>query len=40
MGVFEMSNFVKGIIGVCEVIVNLEDVIIIIGGGDFVVVVI
>lgn len=35
MGVFEMSNFVKGIIGVCEVIVNLEDVIIIIGGGDF-----
>lgn len=39
MGVFEFSNFVKGIIGVCEVIVNLMDVIIIIGGGDFVVVV-
>lgn len=39
MGVFEMSNFVKGIIGVCEVIVNLEGVIIIIGGGDLVVVV-
>lgn len=40
MGVFEFSNFVKGIIGVCEFIVKLEDVIIIIGGGDFVVVVI
>ncbi|MCK5779537.1 MAG: phosphoglycerate kinase [Psychrilyobacter sp.] len=34
MGVFEMSNFAKGTIGVCEAIANLEDAITIIGGGD------
>ena len=34
MGVFEMSNFAKGIIGVCEAIANLEDATTIIGGGD------
>lgn len=34
MGVFEMSNFAKGTIGVCESIANLEGAITIIGGGD------
>jgi len=34
MGVFEMSNYAKGTIGVCEAIANLEDAITIIGGGD------
>lgn len=34
MGVFEMSNFAKGTIGVCEAIAKLEDAITIIGGGD------
>ncbi|MGB3159896.1 MAG: phosphoglycerate kinase [Carnobacterium sp.] len=34
MGVFEMSNFAKGTIGVCEAIANLTDATTIIGGGD------
>ena len=34
MGVFEMSNFAKGTIGVCESIANLTDAVTIIGGGD------
>ena len=34
MGVFEMSNFAKGTIGVCEAIANLEGAITISGGGD------
>ena len=34
MGVFEMSNFAKGTIGVCESIANLADAVTIIGGGD------
>ncbi len=34
MGVFEMSNFAKGTIGVCESIAGLENAITIIGGGD------
>lgn len=34
MGVFEMSNFAKGTIGVCEAIANLSDATTIIGGGD------
>ncbi|WP_099222720.1 phosphoglycerate kinase [Listeria costaricensis] len=34
MGVFEMSNFAKGTIGVCEAIANLQDATTIIGGGD------
>ena len=34
MGVFEMSNFAKGTIGVCESITNLTDAVTIIGGGD------
>jgi len=34
MGVFEMPNFAKGTIGVCEAIANLEDAVTIIGGGD------
>ncbi len=34
MGVFEMSNFANGTIGVCEAISNLEEAITIIGGGD------
>jgi phosphoglycerate kinase len=34
MGVFEMSNFAKGTVGVCEAIANLEDATTIIGGGD------
>ncbi|MGL5041806.1 MAG: phosphoglycerate kinase [Culicoidibacterales bacterium] len=34
MGVFEMSNFANGTIGVCEAIANLTDAKTIIGGGD------
>lgn len=34
MGVFEMSNFANGTIGVCEAIANLTDATTIIGGGD------
>lgn len=34
MGVFEMSSFAKGTIGVCEAIANLTDATTIIGGGD------
>lgn len=34
MGVFEMSNFAQGTIGVCETIANLEGATTIIGGGD------
>mgnify|MGYP000843716475 CR=1 FL=1 len=34
MGVFEMSNFAKGTIGVCESIASLTDAVTIIGGGD------
>lgn len=34
MGVFEMSNYAKGTIGVCEAIANLTDAKTIIGGGD------
>ncbi|MFD1900261.1 phosphoglycerate kinase [Enterococcus termitis] len=34
MGVFEMSNFAKGTVGVCEAIANLADATTIIGGGD------
>ncbi|MCH4889128.1 phosphoglycerate kinase [Acidaminobacter sp. JC074] len=34
MGVFEMSNFAGGTIGVCESIANLENATTIIGGGD------
>lgn len=34
MGVFEMSNFAKGTIGVCESIAALDGAITIIGGGD------
>jgi len=34
MGVFEMSNFANGTIGVCEAIANLEEATTIIGGGD------
>lgn len=34
MGVFEMRNFAKGTIGVCEAIANLEGATTIIGGGD------
>ena len=34
MGVFEMSNYAKGTIGVCEAIANLENAITVIGGGD------
>lgn len=34
MGVFEMSNFAKGTIGVCESIAGLENATTIIGGGD------
>ncbi|HHU18899.1 MAG TPA: phosphoglycerate kinase [Bacilli bacterium] len=34
MGVFEMANFAKGTIGVCEAIANLSDATTIIGGGD------
>ena len=34
MGVFEMPNFAKGTIGVCEAIANLEGATTIVGGGD------
>lgn len=34
MGVFELLNFAKGTIGVCEAIANLEGATTIIGGGD------
>jgi len=34
MGVFEMANFAKGTIGVCEKIAGLKDATTIIGGGD------
>ncbi|MDP0492915.1 MAG: phosphoglycerate kinase [Fusobacterium sp. JB021] len=34
MGVFEMPNYAKGTIGVCEAIANLENSTTIIGGGD------
>lgn len=34
MGVFEMPNFAKGTIGVCEAIANLKDALTVIGGGD------
>lgn len=34
MGVFEMSNYARGTIGVCEAIANLENAITVIGGGD------
>jgi phosphoglycerate kinase len=34
MGVFEMSNYAKGTIGVCEAIANLQNSTTIIGGGD------
>ncbi|MCR8969405.1 phosphoglycerate kinase [Facklamia sp. 7083-14-GEN3] len=34
MGVFEMENFAKGTIGVCEAIAHLEGATTIVGGGD------
>ncbi|HAL09684.1 MAG TPA: phosphoglycerate kinase [Staphylococcus sp.] len=34
MGVFELSNFAKGTIGVCKAIASLENATTIIGGGD------
>jgi phosphoglycerate kinase len=34
MGVFELSNFAKGTIGICEAIAELKDANTIIGGGD------
>lgn len=34
MGVFEMSNFANGTIGVCKALAELENAITIIGGGD------
>lgn len=34
MGVFELSNFAVGTIGVCEAIASLEEATTIIGGGD------
>ncbi|MFH5881994.1 phosphoglycerate kinase [Liberiplasma polymorphum] len=34
VGVFEMSNFAKGTIGVCETLANLKNATTIIGGGD------
>ncbi len=34
MGVFEMSNFAQGTIGVCEALANLKEATTIIGGGD------
>lgn len=34
MGVFEMSNFAQGTVGVCQAIADLEDAVTIIGGGD------
>ena len=34
MGVFEMSNYAKGTIGICEALANLKNATTIIGGGD------
>ena len=34
MGVFELPNFAKGTIGVCEAIADLQGATTIIGGGD------
>ncbi|RKD27501.1 phosphoglycerate kinase [Caminicella sporogenes DSM 14501] len=34
MGVFEMENFAKGTMGICEAIAKLENATTIIGGGD------
>lgn len=34
MGVFEMSNFAQGTIGICESIASLDNAVTIIGGGD------
>ena len=34
MGVFEMSNYANGTIGVCKAIAELKDAKTIIGGGD------
>lgn len=34
MGVFEMSNYAKGTIGICEAIAHLQGATTIIGGGD------
>ncbi|WP_022819760.1 phosphoglycerate kinase [Fusobacterium russii] len=34
MGVFEMPNFAKGTIGVCEAIAKLKNALTVIGGGD------
>ena len=34
MGVFEMPNFAKGTIGICEALANLKNATTIIGGGD------
>lgn len=34
MGVFEMSKYAAGTIGICEAISNLEDATTIVGGGD------
>lgn len=34
MGVFEMSNFAQGTVGVCQATAELEDAVTIIGGGD------
>lgn len=34
MGVFELSNFAKGTIALCEILANLKDATTIIGGGD------
>ena len=34
MGVFDMDNYRKGTIGVCEALANLKDAITIVGGGD------
>jgi len=34
MGVFEMSNFAGGTIGICKTLANLEQATTIIGGGD------
>ncbi len=34
MGVFEMSNYAKGTVGICEALANLNNATTIIGGGD------
>lgn len=34
MGVFEMTNYAQGTVGVCQAIAGLEDAVTIIGGGD------